>query len=119
MTSTGSRRATRLVPVLFCLLLAVLGGRQLSGTEAQAVASPLKSATLSVAADDGLLAVASRAPVPAQEARLDIGPATAIGATAVLILAWMAALTVARGRLVLDVLGVCCRRRGPPSVLVI
>lgn len=116
MTTTGSRGASRTVLVLFCLLVVVLGGRQLVGTAPQAVAPPVSRASVLTASDDGALAVASRVPVPAQEARLDFGVASAVGTAALLMLVWTAALALGRGRLVLDRLGVRHRRRGPPTL---
>ena len=119
MISPGSRSATRIVPVLFCLLLALLGGRQLAGAESQSFALQLEGARMSSASDYGLLAVSSRAPVPAQEARLQVGAIIVTGITALLMLVWTAALAVGRGRLVLDMLGVRVRRRGPPALLAV
>jgi len=119
MTSTRSRGATRIVAALFGLLVVVLGGRQLVGTTPQALARPVKNAFVLSASDHGVQAVASRTPVPAQEARLDLGVATPVGAMTLLMLVWTAALAVGRGRLVLDTLGVRYRRRGPPTFFAI
>jgi len=111
MTST-SRRASRLVPALFCLVLAVLGGRQLAGTATRATIAPSDRATLSSAVDTGFLAVASRTPAQ-QDGRLEIGAVVAVGLAALAMLAWTDALVVRR-RLVRDLIGVRFRRRGPP-----
>ena len=108
-----------MVPVLVCLLLAVFGGRQLAASETRFLIAPLDGATVSSASDDGLLAVASRTPVPAQEARLHFGVATALSSADVLMLMCMAALAVGSGRLMMDMLGVRVRRRGPPALLAI
>jgi hypothetical protein len=119
MTSTGSRGAARMVSVLFCLLVGVLAGRHVVETVPQAVAVPLKGGAVLSAPDQGLVAVASRAPVPAQEALLDFGAITPVTVSALLMLVWTAALAVGRGRLELDALGVRCRRRGPPTLRAI
>jgi hypothetical protein len=113
MTPT-SRRASRLVPALFCLVLAVLGGRQLAGTATRATIASPDGATLSSASDTGFLAVASRTPVQLQDGRLQLGAVVAAGLAALAMLAWTDALVVRR-RLVRDLIGVRFRRRGPPS----
>lgn len=117
MISIGSRRATRIVPVVLCLLLAVVAGRQLATPARHAVAHSNGAASLSEA-DHGFLAIASRTPVPVSEARLDLSADAPLRIAALLALVWTAALLVGHGRLEMDTLGVRCRRRGPPLLTV-
>lgn len=116
MSTVGKRNAIRTVLVLFFLLIAVVAGRQLVEPAPQASATPRDGAVLSTS-DHGLVAVAARVPVPAQEARLDLGGIALVGTAGLLLLVWTSALAVGRGRHVLDTLGVRCRRRGPPAFL--
>ena len=119
MTSTGSRRTIRLFLALVCGLLAVLGGRQLATPDARSSISPLDGATVSSTSDDGVLAVASRPTLTAQDARLPSSAATLVRTADQQLLVCIAALAIGSGRLALYMLSVRVRRRGPPALRVI
>ena len=119
VTSTGSRRAIRLFLALVCGLLAVLGGRQLATPDARSLISPLDGATVSSTSDDGVLAVASRPTLTAQDARLPSSAATLVRTADLQLLVCIAALAIGSGRLALYMLSVRVRRRGPPALRVI